>query len=48
MDQIIEETGALFLAAVTLLLVVRLLYHFLYTQDVLRNMVDIWVCQIIK
>ncbi len=48
MDQVIEETGAIFLAAVTLLLVIRLFYHFLYTQDVLRNMIDVWVCQMIK
>ncbi len=48
MDQAIEETGSIFLVGITLLLVVRLLVQCLFTQDLLGNMVTIWISQMIR
>lgn len=48
MDQAIEETGSIFLVGITLLLVVRLLVRLLFTQDLLGNMVTVWISQMIR
>lgn len=48
MDQAIEETGSIFLVGITLLLVVRLVVQLLFTQDLLGNMVTIWISQMIR
>ncbi len=47
MDQVLEEAGSIFLVGITLLLVVRLLVQLLFTQEILHNMVNVWVSQII-
>ncbi len=47
MDQVLEEAGSIFLVGITLLLVVRLLVQLLFTQEILHNMVNVWLSQII-